>query len=99
MELSKLYLRDTIKSYQGRSLGTMPPHVFAIGTLYVIQISSQTAVQSMTLSISDILLLLFDEALISLNLIKNNLYNLNKFTPNRHFGSWADVISIFDAAW
>ena len=35
MELPKLYHHDTIKAYQGKSLGTMPPHVFAIG-LYVL---------------------------------------------------------------
>jgi len=30
-ELRHLYTSDTIRSYQGKSLGTMPPHVFAIG--------------------------------------------------------------------
>uniref|UniRef100_A0A1I8GZ60 Unconventional myosin-6 n=1 Tax=Macrostomum lignano TaxID=282301 RepID=A0A1I8GZ60_9PLAT len=30
-EVPKLYAKDTIKAYQGKSLGTMPPHVFAIG--------------------------------------------------------------------
>ncbi|XP_073725723.1 unconventional myosin-VI [Misgurnus anguillicaudatus] len=29
-DIPKLYSPDAIKSYQGRSLGTMPPHVFAI---------------------------------------------------------------------
>nr|XP_045016062.1 unconventional myosin-VI [Jaculus jaculus] len=29
-DLPKIYSSDTIKSYQGKSLGTMPPHVFAI---------------------------------------------------------------------
>ncbi|XP_073720873.1 unconventional myosin-VI-like [Misgurnus anguillicaudatus] len=29
-DIPKLYTPDAIKSYQGRSLGTMPPHVFAI---------------------------------------------------------------------
>jgi myosin-6 len=29
-ELSDLYSSTTIKTYQGRSLGTLPPHVFAI---------------------------------------------------------------------
>ncbi|XP_066985117.1 myosin heavy chain 95F isoform X5 [Macrobrachium rosenbergii] len=29
-EIPKLYSLDTIKNYQGRSLGQMPPHVFAI---------------------------------------------------------------------
>ena len=31
MELPQLYSQSAIKSYQGRSLGTMAPHVFAIG--------------------------------------------------------------------
>jgi len=30
-DIPKLYSSDTIKKYQGRSLGTLPPHVFAIG--------------------------------------------------------------------
>jgi len=30
-ELSNLYSSATIKTYQGRSLGVLPPHVFAIG--------------------------------------------------------------------
>ncbi|KAJ8398182.1 hypothetical protein AAFF_G00430260 [Aldrovandia affinis] len=29
-DIPKLYTSDTIKSYQGRSLGTLPPHVYAI---------------------------------------------------------------------
>lgn len=29
-DIPKLYSPETIKSYQGRSLGTLPPHVFAI---------------------------------------------------------------------
>ncbi|XP_052043703.1 unconventional myosin-VI isoform X3 [Apodemus sylvaticus] len=29
-DIPKIYSSDTIKSYQGKSLGTMPPHVFAI---------------------------------------------------------------------
>ncbi len=31
-EIKNLYSRETIRKYQGKSLGTMPPHVFAIGT-------------------------------------------------------------------
>ena len=31
-EIPNLYSSQTIKTYQGKSLGTMPPHVFAIGT-------------------------------------------------------------------
>lgn len=30
-EISKLYSPETIKQYRGRSLGTLPPHVYAIG--------------------------------------------------------------------
>jgi len=30
-DVPQLYSSQTIKSYQNRSLGTMPPHVFAIG--------------------------------------------------------------------
>lgn len=33
-ELSDLYSTATIKKYNGRSLGELPPHVFAIGKLY-----------------------------------------------------------------
>ncbi|XP_021099439.1 unconventional myosin-VI isoform X7 [Heterocephalus glaber] len=29
-DIPKIYSSDTIKSYQGKSLGTMPPHVFAV---------------------------------------------------------------------
>jgi hypothetical protein len=32
-EIPSLYSSQTIKKYRGRSLGTMPPHVFAIGKL------------------------------------------------------------------
>ena len=30
-EIKDMYSSKTIKSYQGKSLGVMPPHVFAIG--------------------------------------------------------------------
>ena len=30
-DITQLYALDVIKSYQGKSLGTRPPHVFAIG--------------------------------------------------------------------
>ncbi len=30
-DISSLYTNDTIKRYQGRSLGTVAPHVYAIG--------------------------------------------------------------------
>lgn len=30
-DIPKLYSTETIKKYLGRSLGTLPPHVFAIG--------------------------------------------------------------------
>ena len=32
-EVKGLYSGETIRSYQGKSLGQMPPHVFAIGKL------------------------------------------------------------------
>ena len=31
-EIRQLYDSSTIKAYKGKSLGTMPPHVFAVGT-------------------------------------------------------------------
>lgn len=31
MEVKDLYSNETIKKYKGKSLGQMPPHVFAIG--------------------------------------------------------------------
>lgn len=30
-DIPKLYSPDSIKKYRGRSLGTLPPHVYAIG--------------------------------------------------------------------
>lgn len=30
-DIPKLYSPETIKQYRGRSLGTLPPHVYAIG--------------------------------------------------------------------
>lgn len=30
-DIPKLYSPETIKKYRGRSLGTLPPHVYAIG--------------------------------------------------------------------
>jgi myosin heavy subunit len=33
-ELTGLYSSDTIKHYNGKSLGIMPPHVFAIGRFF-----------------------------------------------------------------
>lgn len=32
-DIANLYGPDTIKSYQGKSLGTLPPHVYAIGEI------------------------------------------------------------------
>lgn len=32
-EIKNLYSKDVIKKYQGKSLGTLPPHVFAIGNV------------------------------------------------------------------
>lgn len=33
-EIKDLYVPATIKAYNGKSLGEMPPHVFAIGNIY-----------------------------------------------------------------
>lgn len=33
VDIKGLYSRDTIMRYQGKSLGTLPPHVFAIGKM------------------------------------------------------------------
>lgn len=30
-DIPKLYSAETIQQYRGRSLGTLPPHVYAIG--------------------------------------------------------------------
>lgn len=35
-EISDLYSSATIKKYTGRSLGELPPHVFAIGKITII---------------------------------------------------------------
>uniref|UniRef100_A0A672PRM6 Unconventional myosin-VI n=1 Tax=Sinocyclocheilus grahami TaxID=75366 RepID=A0A672PRM6_SINGR len=35
-DIPKLYSPETIKSYQGRSLGTLPPHVYAIGDFVIL---------------------------------------------------------------
>ncbi len=34
-ELSQLYSLETIHQYNGKSIGVLPPHVFAIGTIYM----------------------------------------------------------------
>uniref|UniRef100_A0A8C7LNH4 Unconventional myosin-VI n=1 Tax=Oncorhynchus mykiss TaxID=8022 RepID=A0A8C7LNH4_ONCMY len=36
VDLPKLYAPETIKQYHGRSLGTLPPHVYAIGELFLL---------------------------------------------------------------
>ena len=38
-EIKKLYEHDTIAAYKGKSLGTMAPHVFAIGKWIVILVN------------------------------------------------------------
>jgi hypothetical protein len=35
-ELPELYSSQTVKKYNGKSLGTMPPHVFAIGKVIML---------------------------------------------------------------
>ena len=42
IDLSDLYSTQTIKSYLGKSLGTMPPHVFAIGEWMLSRIIYQS---------------------------------------------------------
>ena len=37
-ELPSLYSTEAIKRYNGKSLGVMPPHVYAIGKVSVILI-------------------------------------------------------------
>lgn len=41
-DIPKLYSPETIKSYQGRSLGTLPPHVYAIGEWAFEHLSNRT---------------------------------------------------------
>lgn len=47
-EIPDLYTQATIKKYQGKSLGTLPPHVYAIGKLKCALLS---LVQSLTVKI------------------------------------------------
>ncbi len=42
LDIPKLYSPETIKSYQGRSLGTLPPHVYAIGEWALECLSNRT---------------------------------------------------------
>lgn len=35
-EIPSLYSPEAIKRYQGKSLGVLPPHVFAIGMWYMV---------------------------------------------------------------
>ena len=41
-EIKNLYSKETVKKYQGKSLGTLPPHVFAIGKSTQYSIGNQT---------------------------------------------------------
>jgi len=36
-EMGKLYSSDVIKQYNGKSIGVLPPHIFAIGELQYVQ--------------------------------------------------------------
>ena len=38
-DIPDLYSRTTIKKYQGKSLGTLPPHVYAIGENLALRIT------------------------------------------------------------
>ena len=35
-EISDLYTKQTISKYKGKSLGVLPPHVFAIGCFIIV---------------------------------------------------------------
>lgn len=35
-EIKNLYTQQTMRSYQGKSLGVLPPHVFALGKIHCI---------------------------------------------------------------
>jgi myosin heavy subunit len=38
-EMPQLYSKETINSYKGKSLGAMPPHVYAVGVCpYIIRV-------------------------------------------------------------
>lgn len=54
-DIPKLYAPETIKSYQGRSLGTLPPHVYAIGecliSLVKFRFKKKTLVFNISLSL------------------------------------------------
>ena len=48
-DIKNLYSSPTIKSYEGKSLGTMPPHVFAIAdkvTMSLILVTSNMMIFS-----------------------------------------------------
>ena len=49
-DLSRLYTSEAIKSYYGKSLGTMPPHVFAIADKSYRDMRSNRQSQSIIVS-------------------------------------------------
>ncbi|XP_063718302.1 unconventional myosin-VI-like isoform X2 [Symsagittifera roscoffensis] len=49
-DIKNLYSSETIKKYKGKSLGTMPPHVFAIGDLALREMKKTRSSQSIIVS-------------------------------------------------
>lgn len=43
-EIKNLYSQQTMRSYQGKSLGVLPPHVFAIGNLQMCRLIISTVI-------------------------------------------------------
>lgn len=37
IEIKNLYSTDVMQKYKGKSLGVLPPHIFAIGILFTFQ--------------------------------------------------------------
>lgn len=57
IEIRDLYSSKTIKSYQGKSLGVMPPHVFAIGKMKML--SNKNSINKRKMFLSIIFLVVF----------------------------------------
>lgn len=49
-DIPKLYSPESIKSYQRRSLGTLPPHVYAIGEWTTYECLSNRTLEDLILS-------------------------------------------------
>ena len=48
-DIKRYYTKETIAQYKGRSLGTMPPHVFAIGKLRTLPRLAYTPITPVSL--------------------------------------------------